>query len=285
MLLLAAITLRAQTDQQGADQFIKSAFHISEVMLHDVANPPAAAHFYAYTLLSAYEVLQRTQPGMASLSKNFHLPPDFPSTPTPSQFNASFCATYAMLETGRLILPSGFILEEKQQELIRIFQKKYKLSGKVLEANKAFAAQVAAQVAAYAKKDGYFSLSTLQRYRPNTKEEGRWYPTPPEYMGAVEPQWKTIRTFFLDSASQFAPDAPAPFSKEKGSPFFNQLEEVVSVSKKSFHGTESHCRILGLQSFCCHLLRSCSYRIKENFSRRTLDRDHRHRLSQVRRIT
>lgn len=231
LLLLAAIAVRAQTDQQGADQFIKSAFHISEVMLHDVANPPAAARFYAYTMLSAYEVLQRTQPGMASLIKNFHLPPDFPSTPTPSQFNTSFSATYAMLETGRLILPSGFILEEKQQELIRIFQKKYKLSGKALEANKAFAAKVAAQVAAYAKKDGYFSLSTLQRYRPNTKEEGRWYPTPPEYMGAVEPQWKTIRTFFLDSASQFAPDAPAPFSKEKGSAFFNQLEEVVSVSK------------------------------------------------------
>ena len=131
-----------------------------------------------------------------------------------------------MLETGRLMLPSGYMLEEKQQELIKIFRKNYKLKAKNMEANRQYANQVAAQVVAYAKKDGYFSLSILPRYKPNNKEAGRWYPTPPEYMGAVEPQWKTIRTFFLDSASQFVPDPPAPFSIEKGSSFFNQLEEV-----------------------------------------------------------
>jgi PAP2 superfamily len=221
----------AQTSEQAADQFIKSAFHLSEVMLHDVASPPAAARFYAYSMLSAYEVLQRNQPEMLALSKNFRAVPEFVQLTPPIKFNPAFCATYAMLETGRLILPSGYMLEEKQRELIKIFRKNYKLNAKNIETNRQYANQVAAQVVAYAKKDGYFSLSTLPRYKPNTKEAGRWYPTPPEYMGAVEPQWKTIRTFFLDSANQFMPDAPAPFSTEKGSSFFNQLGEVVSVSK------------------------------------------------------
>jgi PAP2 superfamily len=229
--LILTTHLFAQTNEQAADQFIKSAFHLSEVMLHDVASPPAAARFYAYSMLSAYEVLQRNQPDMIDLSKNFNVAPDFLSLTPPTKLNPAFCAAYAMLEAGRLILPSGYMLEEKQRELIKIFQKNYKLSPKNIEANKQYANQVAAQVVAYAKKDGYFSLSILPRYKPNTKEEGRWYPTPPEYMGAVEPQWKTIRTFFLDSANQFVPDAPAHFSTEKGSSFFNQLEEVISVSK------------------------------------------------------
>jgi PAP2 superfamily len=229
--LILTTRLFAQTDEQAADQFIKSAFHLSEVMLHDVANPPAAARFYAYSMLSAYEVLQRNQPEMLALSKNFRVVPDFVPLTLPTKFNPAFCATYAMLETGRLMLPSGYMLEAKQVELIKIFQKSYKLNVKHIEPNRQYADQLAAQVVAYAKKDGYFSLSTLPRYKPNTKEPGRWYPTPPEYMGAVEPQWKTIRTFFLDSASQFAPDPPAPFSTEKGSSFLNQLEEVVAVSK------------------------------------------------------
>lgn len=229
--IIAAYGAIAQTDEQGAELFTKSAFHISEVMLHDVVSPPGAARFYAYSMLGAYEVLQRNDSDMAALSKNFHVPLTFTPLDTPAGFQPAFSATYAMLETGRLVLPSGYLLEAKQQELIATFRKKYKLSSKVLEANKQYASKVAAQVAAYAKTDGYFSLSTLPRYRPNTKEEGRWYPTPPEYMGAVEPQWKTIRTFFLDSASQFAPDPPAPFSTNKESDFFNQLDEVVSVTK------------------------------------------------------
>ncbi len=229
--LIVTTRLLAQTDEQAAAQFIKSAFHLSEVMLHDVANPPAAARFYSYSMLSAYEVLQRNQPDMLALSKNFQVAPGFVQLTLPTNFNPAFCATYAMLETGRLILPSGYMLEEKQAELITIFRKSYKLNAKHIEENKQYANQVAAQVLAYAKKDGYFSLSVLPRYKANTKEAGRWYPTPPEYMGAVEPQWKTIRTFFLDSADQFLPDDPAPFSTEKGSSFFNQLEEVVTISK------------------------------------------------------
>lgn len=228
---MVATQLLAQTDEQGADQFIKSAFHISEVMLHDVANPPAAARFYAYSMLSAYEVMQRNQKELPALSNYFHVAPGFGVISTAAKFNSAFCATYAMLETGRLILPSGYMLEGKQQELVKLFQKKYKLNVKDLESNKQYATQVAMQVAAYAKTDGYFSLSTKARYKPNIKEEGRWYPTPPEYMGAVEPQWKAIRTFFLDSASQFAPDAPAPFNMQRGSSFFSQLEEVVTISK------------------------------------------------------
>jgi hypothetical protein len=91
-----------------------------------------------------------------------------------------------------------------------------------------YATDDARQVVEYAKKDGYNKLSTFTRYSPR-KEEGRWYPTPPAYMAAVEPQWETVRPFFLDSASQFRPAPPAPFSKDSTSSFYRQMREVYDV--------------------------------------------------------
>ena len=59
----------AQTkNNDGAETllFTENVFHLSEVMLHDVANPPAAGRFYAYALLGAYETLSAAR-GKSSL--------------------------------------------------------------------------------------------------------------------------------------------------------------------------------------------------------------------------
>jgi hypothetical protein len=50
-------------------------------------------------------------------------------------------------------------------------------------------------------------------------------------MGAVEPQWKTIRPFFLDSAKQFAPPPPVEYSKDSTSTFYKMMMEVYHVAK------------------------------------------------------
>ena len=46
-----------------------------------------------------------------------------------------------------------------------------------------------------ASTDGYRELPALTRYSP-TEAEGRWYPTPPAYIEAIEPEWRTIQPFF-----------------------------------------------------------------------------------------
>ena len=48
-------------------------------------------------------------------------------------------------------------------------------------------------------------------------------------MGAVEPHWETVRAFFLDSAAQFAPAPPVPFSKDPSSEFYKIMKEVYEV--------------------------------------------------------
>ena len=65
----------------------------------------------------------------------------------------------------------------------------------------------------------------------NWIRSGGWYPTPPAYMAAIDPEWKTIRPFFIKNLKDFAPAPPAPFSLEEGSSFHNQLMEVYETTE------------------------------------------------------
>lgn len=222
---------RAQEIQQGHLQLLsEGVFSLSEVMLHDVANPPAASRFYAYAMLGAYEAIYYAKANVPDINGRLHENPITKSPEPPSQPDLSFCANYTMLQVGKQIMPSGPMLEERQKSLVETFRKKYKMSKSTLDAHIAYCQEVASQVMQYARKDAYNKLSTYKRYSPS-KEEGHWYPTPPEYMAAVEPQWKTIRPFFLDSASQFKPVRPTPFSKDTTSLFYSQMKEVYTVTK------------------------------------------------------
>ncbi len=211
-------------------EFVQHVFYLSEVMLHDVVNPPAASRFYTYSILAAYTVSQSADKNLPDLLKMLNVDPGLQIPTKPIRWSESFCAMYAMLDVGRQIIPSGYLLEEKQKALIDLYRKKHKLSPADIEDNKAFAIQVASQIVRYAKTDGYSKLSTLTRYTPNADEEGHWHPTPPEYMAAVEPYWRTIRPLMIDSASQFAPPPPAPVNNTPGTPFYMLMKEVHDLS-------------------------------------------------------
>src|SRR3990170_1470312 len=216
--------------QQDVQLLADNVFHLSEVMLHDVAAPVAASRFYAYSLLGAYEATHLGTGRLPNINEKINLNPEIKSPAIPKNFNLSFSANYTMLQVGRYIMPSGSLLEEKQKNLVAYFKKKKKLSESTIKEHIAYSEEIARQVIAYAKTDDYNKLSTYTRYTPS-KEEGHWYPTPPEYMGAVEPQWKTVRPFFLDSAGQFAPAPPVTFSKDSASAFYKLMREVYTIKK------------------------------------------------------
>jgi len=234
IVLTASVGGYSQTSEGAKDNvalFVENVFHLSEVMLHDVANPPAASRFYAYSILGAYEVVYQGEKKLPALNGQFHEKLTMTSPAKPKPLITELAAIYAMLDVGRQIMPSGYLLEKEQQKLIDLFANDKGISMKVIKANMAYASAIASQVIAYAKGDGYNKLSTYRRYTPS-KDEGRWYPTPPEYMGAIEPQWKTIRPFFIDSAAQFSPLPPAPFSKDPKSSFNMQMMEVYETTKQ-----------------------------------------------------
>jgi hypothetical protein len=215
-------------NQQEIQLLADNVFNLSEVMLHDVAAPVTASRFYAYALLGAYEATHFATGRLPNINERLNMNPEIKTPAVPKNFNVSLASNYALLQVGRNIMPSGQMLEEKQNKLIAYFRKKKKISEADVKDNIRYADEIAQQVIAYAKTDGYNKLSTYTRYTPS-KKDGHWYPTPPEYMSAIEPQWKTVRPFFLDSASQFDPPPPVPFSKDSTSEFYKLMKEVYTM--------------------------------------------------------
>jgi hypothetical protein len=82
----------------------------------------------------------------------------------------------------------------------------------------------------FSKTDHYNKLSALRRYSP-LRTDSNWYPTPPGYFEAVEPNWRTINTVVIESANQFKPARCVPFSKDTASAFYKQVKAVYDVSK------------------------------------------------------
>ncbi|MGQ0740028.1 MAG: vanadium-dependent haloperoxidase [Bacteroidota bacterium] len=204
----------------------QQVWKLTEVMFHDVVNPPAAARFYAYSLLTGYELYCQLDKTPERLRQKLNNYPDIKITADKSSVNRELVVLYGILETGKTIIPSGFLLEKSQEELVNYFNKE--LSPETITASVSLAKEVSRQIVQYAATDGYFKLSTKARYKPfNT--DSCWKPTPPEYMPAVEPHWRTIRTFFLDSASQFKPQQPQSFDKDSNSAFMKMTMEVYKV--------------------------------------------------------
>jgi hypothetical protein len=230
LLILYVNPIFAQKKNPDISIFIDNLFHITEVMVTDVASPPAAARFYAYSTLASHLAWNQANnvPIEESLiSKSNHNIQEI-SYDT-GNINPHFVATYSMLEVGKQLMPSGKLLSYKQENLIELFIKSKWVPKKQLDLNLNFARAVAMQVLTIAYNDNYNRLSTLTRYSPKNKE-GYWYPTPPAYMGAIEPEWRTISPFFIQSLSLYKPKPPAPFSLTPGSSFRLQLEEVYHVT-------------------------------------------------------
>lgn len=196
---------------------------MTEVMVHDITNPPLAARFFAYTFLAGYEVVSQHDSLQQSMAGVLN---EYPVIEKPhiEDYAVSLTALLAMMETAKKLQPSG--------NLIAAYQKNFldsclKVGGNeaVIERSQAYAEKVSKAVVAYAKADGYNKTSVFPKYTP-INEEGHWYPTPPAYFAAVEPYFNKVRTLTMDSAAQFKPAAPVPFSIDKNSSFYKMMVEV-----------------------------------------------------------
>ncbi len=210
-------------------RFLQPAvFSLSKIMMHDVVNPPAAARYYAYCMLGAYEIVAQnnnTLTPMTGLLKQYK---SSIITTKQTDYDHRIAAIYCILETGRLMLPSGYRLQEEEEQFIAA-QQKAKVSRAIIDSSVAVAGYIAARIAEYAKSDRYGKLSAQLRYTP-VKGDGYWYPTPPAYMEAVEPNWKSVRPLIIDSCNQFPPLPPVAFSKDSTSSFYRLAKEVYDVS-------------------------------------------------------
>lgn len=228
LFLILSPSVRAKPAREELRKHLQPAvFSVTMVMIHDVVNPPAAGRFYTYCLMGAHEIVARN-------NRQIVAPTALTKSITPfvidvKDYDYQIAALYCILETGRLIIPSGYMLEEDQKKLVIALLREGHTQV-MIDKSIAVAQDVARKIAADASTDGYLKLSTRLRYRPK-RGDAYWFPTPPGYIEGIEPHWKTIRPMLIDSCNQFVPTPPVEFSKDSTSQFYKLAKEVYEAGK------------------------------------------------------
>lgn len=239
LLLVALLTVAWAACKRGEskkeispDVIGQVTLQMTDVMVHDVTNPPLGARFYSYACLAGYEVVAQHEKSYPSMHGVLN---DFPEIEKPKVEGYSYqlTAVLAMLETAKKMQPSGALHQKYQQSLIDSC-KKAGFTEEVIAGSQEYALAISKQILKYAKSDRYNKISNFSRYEPQGGP-GTWYPTPPGYFPPVEPYFKTVRPFTLDSASQFRPEPPVAFSESKNSEFFQLMKRNYDDQKESEH--------------------------------------------------
>jgi hypothetical protein len=200
---------------------------ITDRIVHDIFSPPVASRIYAYTTVAAYESARHMNPEFVTLAGQLHGLDSVPA-PTPNvEYSFPVSSIQAVLRVGKALVFS----EDQVEAYYNKMMDEVKATGipdDVFERSVEYGNKVADHVLAWSSKDNYKQSRSFPKYSI-LSDAASWKPTPPAYMDAVEPHWNKIRTFVLDSASQFRPAPAIPFSTGKTSPFFKEATEVYQV--------------------------------------------------------
>lgn len=234
MLTFAFACKEQKREEENLPHF--SSQHISRVidemtdlMVNDVTNPPLAARFYAYATLAGYEVISQNDSAHQSMHGILNEYPKLEKPDSISGYAYELSALLAMMETAKKMQPSGPILDEYEQRFLDSCRTAG-VSEQVIANSLRYAQYISKAILAYAKADKYNRISNYARYS-TSEEEGTWHPTPPGFFAPVEPYFNTVRSFTLDTCSQFQPAPPVAFSKDKGSEFYELMQQCHAKSK------------------------------------------------------
>ena len=200
---------------------------VTDVMTFDIFSPPQASRVYAYASVAAYQALVPTRPDLESLAGQLT---GFTAPPAPEgQVHGPTASLYALLAVGEAMTFSTDDLDRYGAEAERSLRDAG-MPRALAARSQEYGEAVAQHVLAWAAQDGYAQTRGGQAYTV-TDEPGTWRPTPPAYLDAIEPNWGVQRPFVLDSAAQFKPERPYPYSLEPGSPFRREVDEVYTIGR------------------------------------------------------
>lgn len=210
---------------------------VTEIMIHDIFSPPVASRIYAYPNIAAYEIIALNSEDYNSLAGQVRELTPIPKPEANKQINYPLAALIAHMDVSKRLIFSEEKLETFRDSLYGIWTKQNEAE---FNDSKEYALKVAEHIVDWMSKDNYNQTRTMPKFTVDTDDPARWQPTPPAYMDGIEPHWNKIRPFVIDSASQFKPSPPPPFSMEEGSAFYHEVKEVYDVSMEiTARGDES----------------------------------------------
>jgi hypothetical protein len=235
VLLLLACTLLLACKQKDrvtineAEVLHQNEDQLTQLIIFDVFSPPVASRIYAYASLASYEAMRFKDERYESIVANLK---GFGTMPQPEKnktYNYALAATKAFFTVTRKVTFSVDSLKGYEDKLYARF--KNTLDDSTFARSVAFGDTVGKMILKRAAMDNYPQTRAKPKFLGSTGA-GKWHPTPPDYLDAVEYCWGTMKTFALDSSCQFAPPPPPTFSKSKKSEYFKQNVQLYEQSKK-----------------------------------------------------
>ncbi len=235
VLLLLFSACAPKQDQKQLDTYFEGGLsdynrRLTDVIVSDIFTPPVASRIYAYSNIAAYEGIRFLDSTKLSLAGQLNGLEKLPLPDASKTYYYPLVSMVAFTNVGEGLV---FDLEKAdliEQEILKEIQE-IGIDQATYENSVAFGKQLASAVLQWAGADGYLRRTALPRFSVN-EDPGRWRPTPPDYMEAIEPHWNTLRTFVLDSAGQFDPGLPTAFDTAKNSKFYQEAVEVYETVKQ-----------------------------------------------------
>jgi hypothetical protein len=226
ILLYAAVCTYYTTAQKNnnARYLHQGESALTAVLVHDVFSPPVASRVYLYSHAAAYEVAVHApnQDIYTSLSKSIQ---SFPLIQPPGKpINIELASIAAFYYTANKFIFSEKMLHDSFTVVLNNFKNLSKQNPGLYQSSLQYGRYVADSIIAWSSTDNYNSTRKIKRYS-FSNQPGKWLPTPPAYLAAVEPYWYKMRTIATDSSAQFA-SIREEFSIEKNSKFYKAAYEV-----------------------------------------------------------
>ncbi|MEI9921462.1 MAG: vanadium-dependent haloperoxidase [Bacteroidota bacterium] len=234
---------------------------VTDRIVHDIFSPPVASRIYAYVSVAGYEAGRHADPNLVSLGGQLNGLADVPQPETQAEYAWGLAATQAVLATVKAFIFTEAVLLDFHEDILQ----EYRQAGipqDVFDRSVAYGNKVAAHIIAWSSKDNYKQSRSFPKYSIQ-QSPSTWKPTPPAYMDAVEPHWNKIRTFAIDSASQFRCSPPPAFSQNKNSEFFKIAKEVYDVGKNLSEEQEGIARFWDCNPFVMNVRGHVMYATKK----------------------
>jgi hypothetical protein len=226
-----------RTEIDNTEHLINSVTRVTDILIHDIFSPPVASRVYAYPSIAAYECARFINEDYRSLAGQLNGLEALPSPDPEKEYAFQIAALHAFNTVSKKLVFSEEMMNEfvaHQDSVIA----ELNVPTNIYNRSKDFGQQMADAILAWADKDNYKESRSAPKYNVK-KDPSRWIPTPPGYMDGIEPEWRTIRPFVLDSAQQFRPPLATEFSVDEGSQFYKETMEVYeAVNNATFEHIE-----------------------------------------------
>jgi hypothetical protein len=229
MVLTGHYGYAGETDQKPSPKLLHRAEeNLTRAIVHDIFSPPVASRIYFYANAAAYEALVMQDETYQSLHGQIAGYPNISALKGAGNVNYELAAVYAFFKTGGKLVFSEHLLTDSIKVILNDFREKDTL---VYNNSLKLGQAISDSILTWSAKDNY-ALTRAKRRYAYSKQKGKWTPTPPGFIDAVEPYWSQIRPVSLDSAGQFKPIPPPAYSTDTASLFMKEVREVYRVTNK-----------------------------------------------------